>query len=856
MMLRGFAGAWALNIRLALRELRGGLRGFGVFLGCIILGVAAIAAVSSVSRALTEGLAREGRAILGGDLAVTFVQREPDATERAWLERLGRGTVVAGMRAMARAPKGDDGDAAMVELKAVTGGYPLVGALRFEPPLDLADALAEKNGVRGAVAEPALFARLDVRPGDRIHIGDTEVELRARLLEEPDKLGGGYGFGPRLMVSQDTLRASGLLQPGSLVRWTWQVLSPPGANDDAALAATLQRIREQWDGSGWQVRSRQSAAPEFERNVERFAQFLSLVGLTALLVGGVGVANATRGFIDRQRRSIATLKTLGASGGRVVAIYLAQVMLVALAGVVVGLALGAMAPFAAVWLAGDLLPVPLAPTLAARELALAAAYGLVTAFVFAIAPLGRARDVPATALFRDVDGEERRRVRPRYLAAMLAGLAVLAAIAIGASFDRRLATAFVVGALLAFLLLRGVALGLMALARRLPRPRRAAPRLALANVHREGALTPSLVLSVGLGVTLLVTLTLVQTNIRDQLARSTAGAAPDFFFVDIPSARVPEFRELVQKLAPGATFERAPMMRGRIVSVNGRPADQLKVPQDVAWVLDGDRGVTFSEKPPENARIVRGAWWPADYAGPPLVSLEQRVARGLGVDVGGEIVINVMGREIRARVASLRAVEWRTLGINFVMVFSPNAFRGAPHTALATLRLPPDAPSGTADRIVRESARIFPMVSSLRVREALDAVEDIVGKLSLAIGGAGVVSLAASVLVLAGALAAGQRARLYDALILKTLGATRGRLLLAYALEYGGLALVTSVFGLLAGVVAAWFVVTGPMRLQFTLGWPEPLLVIAVAVIAVTVLGLAGTWRILGQSPARRLRAV
>ena len=312
---------------------------------------------------------------------------------------------------------------------------------------------------------------------------------------------------------------------------------------------------------------------------------------------------------------------------------------------------------------------------------------------------------------------------------------------------------------------------------------------------------------------------------------------------------------MIDRLAPGGRFERVPMMRGRIVSINGAPAEKINAPQDVAWVLDGDRGVTFSEKPPEGSRIASGAWWPADYSGPPLVSLDQRIAKGLGLEVGGELVVNVLGREIRARVASLRAIEWRSLGINFVMIFSPNTFRGAPHTALATLRMAPDAPPGAADPVVREAAKAFPMVASLRVREALNAIDEIVGKLSWAIAGASLISLAASVLVLAGALAAGQRARLYDAVILKTLGATRGRLLLAYALEYGGLAVVTGAFGLAAGAAAGWFIVTRPMRLEFLFSWPEPLMAIVIAIVVTVALGLAGTWRVLGQSPAQRLRA-
>ncbi|KLK92085.1 glycosyl transferase family 1 [Microvirga vignae] len=840
-----------LLLRLALRELRGGLKGFGIFLACIALGVAAIASVSSLSRSLTEGISREGRRILGGDMAFSLIQREASGPERAFLDSKGQVNVIASMRAMAVAGEKGSG---LVEMKAVDAGYPTVGTLETDPQASPADLFAERNGAFGAVVDPALLARLDLRVGDRVTVGSANVELRARLVKEPDQIADGIGFGPRLLISQEALKATGLIQPGSLVRWTYRLTVPQASNTEEGLTQIEAETNRVLPEAGWRIRNRLNADPRFAKNIERFTQFLTLVGLTALLVGGVGVANAVRGFVDRKRASIATLKSLGAPGGQVVMLYLTQVMLIAALGIVIGLAIGAALPFIITALFGHLLPIPIEPVIALPELGIALLYGVLTALVFAIAPLGRAHDVPVSGLFRDQIDPERRWPRKRYLAALGVSVIALVALAVVAAYDRRIALMFVAAAAGSFLLLRIVALGLMALARRLPRPRRTAPRLALANIHRPGALTPSLVLSLGLGITLLVTLSLIDTNLTRQLTQSLPQRAPSFFFLDIPNQQADAFEGFLKQQAGDAQIERVPMMRGRLVTLGGRPVSEVKAPEDISWVLEGDRGITYSRTPPEGSNLVQGAWWPEDYRGKPLVSFDRKIAEGLGLKIGDEITVNVLGRNITATIANLREVEWRSLGINFVMVFSPNTFAGAPHTHLATVTFPNGSDATTDAKILRSSAQAFPMVTSVRVKDALEAVNDVVSQLVMAIRGASSIALIASILVLAGALAAGHRARLYDAVVLKTLGATRARLLSAYALEYGLLGLATAVFGLLAGGIASYFIVTRLMNLSFSLDLSGALVASALAVLVTVALGLMGTWRILSQKPAQYLR--
>ncbi len=843
-------GRW-LPLRYALRELRSGLRGFYVFIACIALGSMAIAGVGSLAASLGEGLAREGRVILGGDLSFTLSQREAVPDEISFLQKHGTLSGAATTRAMAR---DGDGKATLVEMKAVDGAYPLYGEAKLDPAMNVTDALAQRDGVFGAAADPTLMARLDVKPGARLTIGNAKIEIRAALTNEPDKLAGGIGFGPRLLVSQDALRATGLIQPGSLVRWHYRLRLPGSDATDAAAKAVTAQARAQLPEAGWDIRNRSNASPQLERNVDRFTQFLTIVGLTALLVGGVGVGNAVKSHLDRRRDVIATMKALGASGGRIFAVYLTQVLLLALVGGIIGVALGAALPFAISGVFGAIIPLPIMPAVHFGELMLALLYGLLTALAFALWPLGRAHDVPVGALFRDAVSNQPQRPRKIYIALTAAAVATLAAVAVLLAYDRRVAMIYVAVAALVFVALRFVASLLMMAARHAPRARSTVLRMAIANIHRPSALTPTIVLSLGLGIALLVTVIEIDGNLRQQFAAELPAKAPSFYFLDIPSDQAEKFGVFVRGQAAGAVLEEVPMLRGRIVSANGIPAENLKPKEDSAWVLQSDRGITYGGDIPAGSRLVEGDWWSKDYAGPPLVSFEKKIADGLGLKLGDPIVVNVLGRNITATISNMRTVDWQSLGINFVMVFSPNAFRGAPHTHLATLTYGAGSTPAQEGAIIRTVSDTFPMVTTVRVKEALEAVGSIISKLVLGIRGASAITLLAAALVLGGALAAGHRHKVYDAVILKTLGATRLRLLTAYTIEYLLLGAATAVFGVIAGSLAGWLIVTDLMHLKFT--WlPLPALAASAAAVVVTVaLGLIGTFSALGQKPAPVLR--
>ena len=849
----------ALIARLALRSLRGGFRGFGIFFACIALGVATVSGVGSLASAISDGLAREGRTILGGDVSFSVSQRELGEAETAFMQASGALSSVAVFRSMART--GADGST-LVEIKAVDAAWPAAGRARLDTGAEL-DApavqalLAPQSGTDGALIDRQLALRLGLKPGDTVTIGERGLSVRAILDSEPDKLAGGVAFGPRLLMTQDALRRSGLLQPGSLVRWSYRLALGGGGQtaSDAQVAAFIARANAAFPEAGWEARTRDTISPQFGRSIARLAQFLSLVGLTALAAGGAGVASAVGAHVARKRADIATLKALGAPASTVFAGLAAEVGLLAFIGAVPGLLLGAVLPYGLSALLGAALPFPLAAAIYPRALATGLALGLVIALLFALPALGRAHDVPVSGLFRYQVAPLRVRLRLRYRIMIGAVASALLAIIWLSAADRTLALVFLGSVAGIFIVLRLAAVALMALARRLPHPRNATLRLALASIHRPGALTASVFVSLGLSLSLLTALVLVDSSLRQQFSDSLPRQSPSFFFLDIPARDAGSFEAWLKSQSAEARIEQVALMRGRVMEVNGTRAEDVQVKENVAWVLEGDRGITTAQTLPEGSSLTAGAWWAADYDGPPLVSLDSGIAEGLRLKVGDTITVNVMGRNIKAGIANLRKVNWRSMGINFVLVFSPSSFKGAPHSNLASLAYPAGFDAAREEALLKDMAKAWPGITAVRVKDTFDALSDLFSQIAVAVRAASAVVVAAAVLALAGALAAGQETRNRDAVVLKVLGAGRGRILRIFVTEYAALGGLAGLFGLGAGALAAWAVCRYVMEIDFAFAALPVLAMTFAAIAAMIALGLATSWRILGRKPASYLRA-
>jgi putative ABC transport system permease protein len=836
------AGTLLLAFRIARRELRGGIRGLRVFLACLVLGVTAIAGIGSLGDSVVAGITANARELLGGDAEARLAYRRADEAERGYLAQGGAVSEIASMRAMARTLAGDQ--RSLIELKAVDPSYPLYGAVALSPAQSLANALEKRASVSGAAVDPAILTRLGLKLGDSIRVGAAVLQLRAAIEREPDAAAGGLALGPRVMISAEALAESGLIQPGSLVTYRYRVRLLRGSD----VASWAEAARAAFPEAGWQIRTFREASPTLQGSIERVAVFLGLIGLTALLVGGVGIGNATRSYIAGKTTTIATLKCLGASPRLVFAAYLVEILALAGIGIAFALLLGALTPVAVTPLLARVLPAPARLGFYPGPLALAALFGVLTTLLFSLWPLVRAGQVPAGALFRDDVDRAKRRVSLPALATTALLAAALAALAVAYGQDRPLTLWFVAGAIAAFGLFGLAGAAAVLAAGKVGRPRNPALRLAIANLHRPGAPTAPAVLSLGIGLTVLVAVALVDGNLTSEVD-SLPAEAPAFFFVDIQPDELAGFEEAVRS-TPEARFEQVPMLRGRITRLNGVPVDQAPIASEAQWALRSDRGLTYAADLPPGSQLTAGAWWPADYDGPPLVSFDAELARGMGLKVGDTLTVNLLGREITATIASLRSIDWRRLGINFTLVFAPGPLEGAPQTRLAAVWMP----QTQEDTLVRIVTDRFPNISAIHVREALATVERILDMINDAIRLTSLITLVAGILVLGGAIAAGHHRRVYDAVVMKVLGATRGVVATAFLIEHGLLGLLTALLACVLGTLAAYLLVTRLMKIDWVF-LPAPLVwTLALATLLTLVLGFAGTWRALGAKAAPYLR--
>lgn len=832
------SSGWRFAARLARRDLNRSLRGLRLLFLCVFLGVATLAAIGSLTAAITGEVSDRGRVLLGGDVQVGMPQHQATPAERAALDAVGTVSETIRLRSMARSPSGD---AVLAELKGVDALYPFYGSFQ-------AGGRAVRDPPPGEIfIAPELAERLSVRTGDRLRFGNADFAIGGIISQEPDRVGEGFTLGPVAIVSLDGLRRTGLVQPGSLYDTRYRLRLPPGASPQSA----VDTLKSRFPQSSWEFRDRDRAAPGASRFFDRMGQFLSLVGLAALIIAGIGVSNGVASYLRQKHESIATLKMLGVTGADIGRIYLVQIGTVALAGVTAGLAVGALLPQLANVLLGDLLPVRPGFRLHPLPLLLSGAYGLLMALIFILPPLGRARVQPVATLFREMIAV-RQRPDGRTIALVIGACATIVALAVCDS-DNPLFAASVLAAVAAvILLLAALGRAVRRIASRLPRPRRPLLRLAVTSLYRPGAQTIGLIVALGLALTLFVTLAAIQTSLSAEISRAVPERAPDQFVLDVPADQRDRFEALVRQQAPDAELNLVPNLRGTITAYGSTRVADLKSLPPGAWFLRGERGMTYSDTVPTGSELVAGRWWPAGYRGPPLVSLDREAAETLDLDVGDTIAVSVLGREIRARIASLREIHWDSMGFNYILVFSPSALQNAPHSLAATI-------TGDAKRqpaLTRALLRTFPSASIVDVGELISQVDSLLNQMAAAILAAASVAVLAGIAVLIGAIAASRQARSYDSVIMKTLGATRKQILATQALEYGLLALLIAAVSLVLGLAGAWFVIVEIFEFDWRPDWVVVLATLVTGTALTLGIALLGSLPLLKLRPAAALRAL
>lgn len=837
----------SIATKFARRELRGGLRGFRIFLACLALGVAAIATVGSVRTSIEAGLEREGSALLGGDAELDFTYRFATSQERAWMSDTALAvSEIADFRSMVVVGDGDTTERGLTQIKAVDDLYPLVGTVELAPDIPLATALEDHNGLPSGVMERVLADRLGLQVGDTFRLGTQSFHLSALLIREPDNAGGSFSMGPRTIVRTPSLENSSLLVSGSIFSTKYRLKLPEGTD----LAALETEAAAQFQGTGVRWTDARNGAPRVARFVQRLGSFLVLVGLSGLAVGGVGVSSAVRSYMASKTSVIATLRTLGAERTTIFQTYFLQIGILSLLGVSIGVFVGGLVPLLVAPLIESRLPIPAQFAIYPKPLFEAALYGVLTAFLFTLWPLARAGDIRAATLFRDALSSGRKLPAARYLIMTAAALALLLAVAGWFSGSWWLTLWTAGGIAGALVLLSGAAVLIRILSRRGGKLARGAPRLrwALAAIAdpREGA--ASVVLSLGLGLSVLAAVGQIDGNLRNAISGNLPDIAPSYFFVDIQKDQIDGYTERLQSDPAVERIQSAPMMRGVVTAINGRPAREVAGDH---WVVRGDRGITYAGAMPKDTKLTAGEWWAEDYTGPPLISFAAEEAEEIGLDLGDTLTINILGRDIIGTIASFREVDFSTAGIGFILTLNPAALSGAPHSFISTVYAEEEAEA----QILRDLSTAYPNITAIRVRDAIDRVADMLSGLAAATSYGAAATLLTGLLVLFGAASAGTTARSYEAAILKTLGVTRRSIFISFALRSALLGLLAGSVALAAGIAGGWAVSTYIMETEFSIIWPSALAIIGGGILATLLASLAFAWGPVNATPARVLRA-
>lgn len=839
-------------MRVGLTDLRGDLSRFGVIIACLVLGTATIATVGSVGSALKGAIDRDTAAIIGGDIEITRQDRRATPAEMKFFRSLG--DVAEVIDSVGRATSG--GNEALIDLVAVSANYPLRGSVASpeltggEKP---ARILRQSDGQFSLLAEPRLLDRLGIGIGGIVRIGGSDFVVAGTLDSLPDGAARGFQLGLTVLMTSEAYASLADFRtplPGLLTSYRYKIQL-----NTLEFDAAKSRIEATLDTGALKIRSPRDAAGTLARYYDLFARYLLIVGLASLLIGGVGVSNGVASYLSERRRTIAILRTLGATSQRIMVHFLTQIGVLIAIGVGLGILLGALASLAIMPLVGRVAGVQLDAYADPVSLVFAAAFGLLAGFAFAFPPLKRAERTSPALLFRTLGpapAPDFVRGWRNWLAMAPAGIAVVGvlALALGVTGDPKLVAFFALGVGLSFVLLRGASLllqrGLRG-ATGLPMP---SWRIALRSIVAPGSPAPIVIISIGLGLAVLLVIALIADNLHTQLLGSVSQRAPTLIVTDLFSDEVDAIETFSATSPDVERAEFAPLLRGEIVSVNGAdPRERGRLSEEAEFMLERDIPMTWRRGEPADGKVVAGAWWPPDYAGPPLVSLRATVAAELGAHVGDPIELRLFGDLVEARIANFRSFDYQQ-GINPFVIFSPGEIENFPATAIGTLKARP----GHERALETALDRTFSEISFIPIGDALGEVIDLVGELGAAVNAVGAIAVLNGLFVLAGTLAAGRKQREADAVIHKVLGATRRNVLMVFVIEYGLLGLFSALIATLIGSVAAGVITRSVLNLEF---FPNPVLiagVIAGAIVVTILAGVAMTWRALSRSPASALR--
>jgi putative ABC transport system permease protein len=839
-------------IRIGLLDMRGDLRRFGLLIICLAVGTALISGVSSVGASIRQAVQDNAAVLMGGDVELSRADRQATAEELALISRFGRVSYVVDTNVRAEV----GANSAFVDLISVGDTYPLLGAVG-SPQLPAGETpfgfLSYRDGRFGALVNPLMLDQLGIKVGDTLEIAGTEFEARGALTSLPDAAVRGFRLGLPAVITTEALavlsdRTSPLPGLGTFFRYKVVLAEGDADTGKAALEAALA-------DPSWTVRSAREGLGPMVRYYDLFMRFLVIVGLASLLIGGVSVWTSISAYVAERANVIAVLRSMGAGRARIFVHFFSQIAALATIGVGIGLVIGAGTALLALPVIGRAVGVELAPMLHVQPLLVAAGVGFLIAFAFSYLPLQQAQTISPVTLFRSkglaappIDWGAllfSSRIVPLVLAAAL--FLWLAVIMTG---DTMLVAAFSIVSVLSVVLFQfGIFLARRAL-RRAPEPGNRVLRYALRNISSPGSNAASVVVSVGLALAMLVVVLVLQVNLRNEYLGASVFDAPTLVASDLFPDEVASLQAMKDQGGDVTAFAATPMLRGAISALNSIPVEQLQ-PRgpEASFFLSGEIPLTYRLLLPATSKLVAGQWWPADYQGPPLVSLHQSLRSGLGINIGDKLSFVIFGDTITAEVANFRDYSWQG-GIDFLATFSPGVLESYPSTLLGAVT----AAAGREEAVERDLATALPDVRFIAIGATLEQITQALSQLSLAASLVGGLAVGNGLLVLIGSLATGRRQRQADAVISKVLGAKRFDVLSVSVLHYVLLAGFAAALATPLGIGLAWILTMVLLDVEFALDASTLAAVDLGAIVITGLLGAATIFGVLSRRSAGFLR--
>ena len=829
--------------KLSIKELRGSFNEFKIVITSIFLGVFIISAVGSLSENLKFEINDQRSELLGGsfELSTTY-QKFPQKIKR-WLEVNGKTSEVIELRTMLSSNKNSIGKRRLVELKAVDENWPLVGNISIKPEQSLNQSINNTN-FNGVLIDKNVKNQLNLNLGDMLNLGDSKIIIKGILKKEPDRMFSFATFGSRVLLSIKTLQKTNLIIPGSLVKYKIKFIP----NEKNINLSYLSKLVE---GTNISIRDVNSSTNNFNNFIERTSLFISMVGLITLLISGIGISNGVKGYIIKKIKNIAILKSLGAKNTQVFLIYLFQVMVIFLLSIIPALLAGISIPF----ILSPIISSELFDTFQARiflqPIIISFSFGLIVCLLFTIIPIARTYEIKPIQLIRysahNIHNQNSKNIKVFiiFLICLLCYLTVIM------TNDIKLSVYIFTSIVISFIILSVFTNLYFYILKKINFKIGSLSELVRKSIISKNSFSKAIVVSFSIGLSLLISLNIIEESLDNKISKTINQEAPNHFLIDIQPNQIETIKKIASASKDVLFLNSQPMLRGRITEINDIKVENLKVNKDVQWVLKRDRAFSWTNERPENSKLISGEWWKKDYNGPLLVSIGDKIAKGMNLKIGDNIRFNILGRNFEAKIFNTREIIWENMNINFIFVLSESNLQNAPHTWIASST---SNNKEINNEFIEKVVNQFSNISSISIEESYKAIKSILKLLIIIINSIAFITLLSGVIVLAGILDVSKKDKLYEIAIFKILGASPKKISLLWLYEYLIIGLMASLISLLIGCVVSFILLDFVFNVNFYINYSTLIILSFIVPTLITIFSFLKMFKLILSKPLQVLR--